>query len=401
MAMSGDCQTDTDDFRWIDETVRGVNLDSAFDRIVQQFKDARQYGRVLNVRLTQARLTLGLPLMANPSIGELPDDLRERYQDAYVDAAREVGQLLLADGDIPGAWPYFRAVGDAKPVADALERFDPEGSGSPDAGDRIGQAIQIAFHEGVHPQKGFELALEHYGICRAITMLSAYPSASGRVESLRLLIQTLHREIVDNLKRTIAAVEGATPETDSISELIDGRAWLFDNDAQYTDSSHLAGLLRFAGELEDAPTLTQAVAIAHYGSRLSPTFQYNDDPPFDRGYVDRGIYLRALMGQEVEGAIAHFEARAAACDPELDGTGPAEVLVELLCRLGRHTDAIRAFRRHLSTAPPERLSCPTLPQLCELAGDFDQLKMVAKEQSDPLSYLAGAIKARHSSRAEG
>lgn len=401
MAMSGNCQTGTDDFRWIDEAVRSANQDSAFDKIVQQFKEARQYGRVFNVRLTRARLELGLPLMANPSISEVPNDLRARYQDAYLEAAREVGQLLLADGNIPGAWPYFRALGDVKPVADALDAFDAGRSGSPVAVEHLGQAIQIAFHEGVHPQKGFELALEHYGICRAITMLSAYPSASGRDESLRLLVRTLHREIVDNIKRTISAVEGEAPQTESILQLIDGRAWLFDNDAQYTDSSHLAGLLQFAMELEDATALRQVVEIADYGSRLSPTFQYNDDPPFDRGYEDRGIYLRALMGEEVERAITHFEAKAAACDPELDGTRPAEVLVELLCRLGRHTDAIRAFRRHLSNAAAERLSCPTLPQLCELAGDFEQLKTVAKEQSDPLSYLAGAIKGVTQSRAEG
>jgi len=146
-------------------------------------------------------------------------------------------------------------------------------------------------------------------------------------------------------------------------------------------------------ELEDETALRQAVEIADYGSHLSPIFQYSDNPPFDRAYEDRGIYLRALMGEDVERAIAHFEAKAAACDPELDGTRPAEVLVDLLCRLERHSEAIRAFRQFLSNAIPEDLSCPTLPQLCELAGDFEQLRQVAKEQSDPLSYLAGAIKA--------
>jgi hypothetical protein len=146
-------------------------------------------------------------------------------------------------------------------------------------------------------------------------------------------------------------------------------------------------------ELEDPTALRHAIEIAHYGSHLSPMFQYNDNPPFDRAYEDRGIYLRALVGEDVEHAIAHFEAKAAACDPEFDGTRPAEVLVDLLCRLERHRDAIRAYRQYLINAPPEHLSCPTLPQLCELAGDYELLRTVAKEQSDPLSYLAGAIQA--------
>lgn len=389
MAMAAD---ESDLFSWIDEVQRTAGTERAFEELLNRFKRDKQYGSVFHARLMKSRLDLGVALTSNLAIGDLPAELQQRYQDAYLEAAREVGQLLLADGNIAGAWPYFRAVGNVEPVAEALDTIAIDGRAAPDAAEQLGQAIQIAFYEGVNPRKGFELALEHYGICRAITMFSTYPSASGRGEALRLLVRTLHAEIVQNLKRTIAAVEGATPETDSIARLLDERAWLFEHDAQYTDSSHLAGLLRFTLELEDETTLRQAIEIAHYGSHLSPMFQHNDKPPFDR-YEDRAIYLRALIGEEVERAIEHFETKAAECDPELDGTGPAEVLVELLCRLGRHGDAIRAFRRYLGTAAPEHLSCATLPQLCELAGDFEQLKTVAKEQSDPLTYLAGAIKA--------
>jgi tetratricopeptide (TPR) repeat protein len=383
---------ENDLFSWIDETRRTTGGDRALEALIDRFKRDKQYGSVFNARLMKSRLDLGLRLTSQLAIDDVPAELQQRYQEAYLEAAREVGHLLLADGNIPGAWPYFRAVGNLKPVAEALETLHVDRAGSADA-EHVRQAIQIAFYEGVNPQKGFELALEHYGICRAITMFSAYPAKSGRDESLQLLVRTLHAEIVENLKRTISAVEGTPPQTDSIATLVENRGWLFESDAQYTDSSHLAGLLRFTLALEDEPTLRQAVDIADYGLHLSPMFQYNDNPPFDHAYEDRGIYLRALLGEDVERAVAHFESKAAACEPELDGTAPAEVLIELLCRLGRHGDAIRAFRQYLSNAAPEHLSCPTLPQLCELAGDFEQLKTVAKEQVDPLSYLAGALKA--------
>ena len=42
-------------------------------------------------------------------------------------------------------------------------------------------------------------------------------------------------------------------------------------------------------------------------------------------------------------------------------------------------------------AAPEDLSCPSLLQLCQMARDFQQLREVAKQQSDPLSYLAALI----------
>jgi hypothetical protein len=378
-------------FSWIDEALREPGADAAFDGLVARLKHEKAYGSVFNARLMRARLALGLPLTSQPAIDEVPPEIRQPYHDAYVQAAREVGSLFLADGDIPGAWPYFRAVGDAGPVADALDALDLDAEAAPGALDRIGQTIQIAFQEGVHPQKGFQLLLKHFGMCRAVTMFGAYPRRSGRSESLRLLVASLHAEIVENLKRAITATEGACPDTDSIPALVEGRDWLFENNAQYTDSSHLAGLLRYCMELEDAGALRHAIEMADYACRLSSMFQYSDDPPFDRAYEDRAIYLRALAGEEVDRAIAHFTAKADACDRDL--TRPAEVLVELLTRIGRHDAALDAFQRYLTDASGQ-LSCPTLQQLCEMAGDFDRLKDVAREQGDPLSYLAAAIRSR-------
>ncbi len=394
MAMPGESHIDTSRFHWIDAAVGSANQDRAFEQLVQQFTQDKQYGSVFNACLMRARLELGLPLTSNPSISEVPNDLQQRYQDAYVEAAREVGRLFLNDGNIPDAWPYFRAVGDTKPIVEALDAFEADEAESPASLERLSAIIQIAFQEGAHPRKGFALILKHYGMCRAVTMFGAYPQQNGREESLRLVIGTLHAEIVENLKRAISAVEGTPPESDSIPVLIAGRDWLFENHAQYTDSSHLVALLRFCGELDDKPALTQAVEIADYGCHLSPMFQYGDDPPFDRGYEDRGIYLRALAGEDVGRAVTHFEAKAADSDLDREGSRPAEVLVELLSRLGRHDDAIRAFRRYLTDAAPEQLTCPTLLQLCEKAGDFEQLKEVAEQQSDPLTYLAAVIRSR-------
>jgi hypothetical protein len=67
--------------------------------------------------------------------------------------------------------------------------------------------------------------------------------------------------------------------------------------------------------------------------------------------------------------------------------------VELLIRLSRYDAAIKTFRRYLSDVAPEDLSCPPLPRLCQMAGDFEQLKDVAKQQNDPLAYMAALIQA--------
>jgi hypothetical protein len=348
------------DFSWIDEALQQGDAGSAFEQLAERFRREKEYRSLLDVRLMQARFELGLPLVSTSRIGDMPKVQQDAYQNAYVRAAREVGELMLADGRIPQAWPYFRAIGDRAPVVQALETFETSDPKSPESHESLGATIQVAFHEGIHPRKGFELILKHYGLCRAITMFSGYPDREGRQESLRLLVRSLHDQI-------------------------------FANDGHYTDSSHLAPVLKYSAELDDTETLRLAVEIADYGTRLDPMFHFADEPPFENTYTDHGIYLRALAGEAVDRAVKHFEDKAAHADPDRDGTRPAEVLVKLLIRLSRYDAAINTFQRYLSDVEPEELSCPSLPQLCQMAGDFERLKEVAEEQRDPLTYLAARI----------
>ena len=89
------------------------------------------------------------------------------YETAFRDAARETGELFLAGGDVVGAWPYFKAIGEQEPVAAAIENVT--------GGENLDRVIEIAFREGVNPRKGFELLLEHHGICSAITWYGSSP----------------------------------------------------------------------------------------------------------------------------------------------------------------------------------------------------------------------------------
>ena len=67
---------------------------------------------------------------------------------------------------------------------------------------------------------------------------------------------------------------------------------------------------------------------------LERMFQYSDDPPFEHAYEDRRIYLKALLGEDVERAVRHFDEKAARSDIDRDGNRPAEVLAELLAATG-------------------------------------------------------------------
>lgn len=391
MAMQTDRTSEEAIFSWIEQVLQRGDAGAAFEQLAGRFRRDKQYRPLLDVRLMQARFELGLPLVSTSRIGDVPKVQQEAYQNAYAGAAREVGELILADGNIPQAWPYFRAIGDTAPIIQALDAFEASDPNTPESHEALGAAIHIAFHEGIHPRKGFELILKHYGLCRALTMFSGYPGREGRQESLRLLVRSLHDQLVSNLTRAIADVEGAPPESRSVTALIEGRDWLFANNAQHTDSSHIAPVLKFSAELDDTDTLRLAVEIADYARHLGPLFQYADEPPFENTYTDHGVYLSALAGEDANRAVRHFEDKAAGADPHRDGSRPAEVLVELLIRLSRYDDAIAAFQRYLGDVAPEDLSCPSLVQLCQMARDFERLKKVAKQQRDPLSYLAALI----------
>ncbi len=100
-------------------------------------------------------------------------------------------------------------------------------------------------------------------------MFSAYSQRDGRTESLRLLVRSLHGQLVDNLKGAISEVEGfrgprairfPRSSTDAIGS---SRA------TRSTPTAHTSGpVLKFSAELNDRETLRLAVEIADYASRL-------------------------------------------------------------------------------------------------------------------------------------
>lgn len=370
-------------FDLLDQALAEHGPQAAFDLLARDCLDRRDYRLLFEARLLRARHHLGLPLIHNGSIDDLPAALRPAYEQAFLEAAREAGGLFLADGNIAAAWPFFRALGDSAPVAQAIDRVE--------AGEGVEPVIEIAFLEGVNPYKGFQLLLAHYGTCRAISSFEQYPARTGRDDCARLLVRTLHHDLVERLTRAITDAEGQPPEAAGVSALLAGRDWLFGEYTYYIDTSHLFSVIRYSAELDDPETLRLAVELCDYSCRLSSNFQYRGDPPFENIAQDYGIYLRALLGQDADAAIAHFRRKTEESDPQQAGTAPAQILVGLLARLARYPEAIDASVAHLRDADPARLICPSLYQLCQLAGDFTRLKLLARDRDDLLAFTAASL----------
>jgi len=363
---------DHDEFRRIEETFRSHGAEAVFDLLMRRARAEGNHRALFDTCIMRVRHRLGLPLIETRAAPELAGEHRLVYEEAFREAARAAGELCLARGDIVGAWPYFKAIGEHAPVAAAIENMAD--------GDSVDRVIEIAFDEGVNPRKGFELILAHHGICSAITWFGANRDSRSRQECLRLLVQALYREIASALRRAVTSVEGREPQTGRVADLIADRDWLFEGMNSYTDATHVTSILRLAPELEDEPSLRMALEIAEYGQRLDPMYHFRGDAPFENTYRDAAVYVKTLLGEDVEAGIAHFRAKI---------TGPgdvpaAELLIDLLSRLERYPEAIQVSLEYLPEA--------TL-QLCQAARDYTALRDQGRERNDIVAFAAGIIQA--------
>jgi hypothetical protein len=373
-------QTGTKDalFGEVERRIKEDGPRAAFDWLIGRLREAQDYRSMFEARLMRKRFQMGLPLMQAESAASLPDPAQREYQSEMIAAARETGGLFLADGDILRAWPYFRAIGEAEPVAEALE------NAANDREDADG-LIAIALQEGVHPRKGIELVLAKHGMCRAINVLGMFQIQKDRDKCIALLARGLHAEIVERMGRAIEAEEGKRPETRNLPEMMRDREWLFGEWTYYVDTSHLASILPYVPETDDDEILELFVEMCEYGKRLSANFHYKGDPPFEDAYEGYGRYASALLGRNADGNIEWFRRKADETDVDRYGDMPRQVLIRLLASVERYSEAASEMEKLPREAQSEPL---TIPQLLYLSEDYARLRDFARERGDVLAFAA-------------
>ena len=382
-------------FDELERTLAAEGPDAATRRLCDRLRQEKDYASLFYALLMRKRQQLGVSPIPTGPAAELPDSTHDEYEETIRDAGREVGRLYLQEGLLPQAWAYFRMLNEPEPIREALEAYQPQED------EDMQSLVQIAFYEGVHPRKGFDWVLRRFGLCNAITTLSSQElphPPEVRLYCIQALVRAIYAELQDRLIADIQHQEGEKAPSfeikPSIRELIRGRDWLFQGDSYHIDLSHLSSVAQMSMHLERCPELDLARELCEYGRRLSGRFVSPGDPPFEDLYRAIGIYLAILAGDHVEEGLDYFRKQAEAADPETVGTYPAQVLVNLLLRLNRPEEALAVARKYLAGADNRQISCPSIVDLCQKVGDYRTLAELAREQGDPVHYLAGLLASR-------
>lgn len=381
----------------LEKTLAAAGPVAAMDRLIDDLQTRKEYGPLFYALLMKSRYSLGVSPIPTEPADKLPAEHHAAYEDAIKVAAKTVGRLYLDAGDIPSAWNYYRLINDPEPVKQALEQLVVDES------TETYPLVDIAFHQNVHPRRGFDLVLDGQGICSAITLTGAFEAAMPtdlRFYCVGRLVRALHAQLCERLRAIIEDAEGEPPPTDvALDGLTQNRQWLFEGDAWHIDQSHLHSVVQLSLHLPPGEELQLARALCRYGEQLPANIRGTSEPPFEDVYRDYGCYLQVVAGDDVEAGLSRFRAKAEAADPE-QTTAPAEAYVNLLLASERETQALRAAQRHLIRAEERQLRCPGPQELSRRLKRFEVFAEVARLRGDAVQFLAGLIAATSKSESD-
>ena len=360
---------------------------AAVDRLIEYLEREQRFHELFEALKMRTRLQLGLPATQTDRDERLDEETELKIERSLIEACRRVGEGLLRQGKVREGWMYMRPVGDREFAAAAIARIAPDEENT-DA------LLEILVHEGVDVASGYRLALERLGTCNSITLFETAIAARPRrdqQQAAELLVEHVHRELLDNLRRDIAEREGAEPPEKTLAELLAARPTLLRDGTYHLDTTHLASTVRFARVLDDRKHLELALDLAQYGRHLHPQFQYPGEEPFLDLYPASSAFFRALLGEQVDAGIRYFTQKADSVDRNQYGNIAIEVLIDLLSRVGRHEVALHEFARRMPADARPMGIAPSMLELSQRLGSFDTMRQLCVERGDILGYTAALV----------
>lgn len=362
-----------------------------FQQAAQQLVETGNFHQLFDLRLLEQRHKLGLSLEQHASLDDLPSPAREQLEQAYLDACREVGTLLLKRGQAREAWTYLRPAGEKTAIRSWLAQAVADD-------EQADELIDLALYEAIDAERGFAWLLAQRGTCNAITEfdgLAPRLSAADQRACAAVLVRHMHDELLQNLRGHLQRLERPVPSGNSIVEILAAHPDLLDDGAYHVDTSHLSTTVRFSRTLEDRKLLPLAIDLATYGSRLAKDLQYPDQPPFEDLYRTHLLLFHATAGEEVDAAIDYFREQAESVSTEYYGSSAIEAYLILLDRIGRAEQALDEYARLVPAGSALSAHAPTLLQLAKRCGCWDRYLEICQQRDDAVGFASGLLARQH------
>lgn len=284
---------------------------------------------------------------------------------------------------------FLRAVGDNTLAAKAMSAIEPNQ-------ENLDLLLSLYVHEGVDVGQGTRLSLKMRGTCNTITMLDSVVAMRGRKEqqeAVGALVEHVHGELLANL---IADLKRRKPDLippveGKIVDWLGLHPGLLRDGTYHLDTTHLASTVRFARVLDDRRVLGLAADLAEYGRQLHAQYQYSSDEPFADLYPMSLAWFRALLGEQVDGALRLFRQKAETLDPQEHGTVAIETYADLLARVGRPSESASFLMRWMPQGMRPFGIAPSLLELAQAAGDFQPMMEHAHHRGDLIGYTAALL----------
>ncbi len=360
------------------------------DQMVEYFRESRRPMELFEALKMRTRHQLGLPLVQNDEEPSRPEEVEQQLEAGLLDACREAGTMLIKDGRVGEGWMYLRPTGDTELAQQLI-------ADAKITDDNFDEMIQVLLHEGIDVKRGFQAVLDHQGTCNSITLFEQTlqtRSKSDRRAAAECLLNHLYAELCELVRGDIANREAPAGDNESLHDMISTRKWIMGEGGYHLDTTHLASTVRIAAVLESKEHLQKAWELTQYGRQLNHQLQYPGDEPFVDFYPAYAAFYGTLLGNNVDAGLKMFERKAKSVNTADHGTGAIETYVDLLDRVGRRTDAVKAAVELVpDDVPPQRI-VPLLIGIAERAkadGDaaaFEEILGYCQKHDDILGYAA-------------
>lgn len=376
----------TDYSQRLQQAIEAGGVAAGLQEMESELRTKKLYHELFEVLKMTSRFQLGLPLVAFDEDEKVDEKIRNQLDERLLESCREVGTLFLKEGHVQEGWMYLRPTGDLETAANLISQIELNE-------ENLESVIAVLLSEGVDPKRGFQLVLEHYGTCNAITTFEgevARQKKSVQSEAAMQLVGQLHAELKENLRFDWEKRFGSPPPEGSFADWLAAHPEMVAERAYHIDTSHLSSVVRFAKLTDDLETIEKALDLADYGAAIDKCYHYEGEEPFTEHFDSHRKFFLILLGRDVDACLDYFRARAEAVDVHTQGTMAAETYIDLLSRVGRLDEAIDssikylAGRRVMGIAPP-------IASLCQKLGSYEKLIDHFQSSGDVLGVGTGML----------